>query len=420
MKSFQSYLDQYGFNAWKSGSPTSDPIVMMLKDEVATPGSTQLSLYDRTALMTAAAMLKGGNNDAAILQASSKFVSLYFDGSNIPPLPPIDGFDPVKLNQQLEAAYKAYGFINFKHGELNNPFTVHTDLIKNDGTLLKDYSVKTDVSLLNGLYSGAMNAKIIGIDFTKTGYTVVTSKEIFAKLLSLSIDYGVSTAAKVQADFGTYAPDVVKMALDQVTVVPLPPLAALSDPLADTIIKSYIAYFGRPADPQGLQYYVDVQKQSGNAIEKIIDNFGRSPEYNALYSNATPEAKVNDLYHHLFNRDAEPDGLKFWVGNLNSGAVTLTNIAFAMVNGALNGDAVTVAEKVKVARNFTSSIDTQGEIDSYAGADAALNARKYLSTVTSNINLNINIVGIAPEIINGLHSGADSVLASHGLHVGYF
>ena len=418
MKTFQDYIDTYGVGGWKTTLGGQDaPLVMMLRDEIATPGSTQLSALDRTALQQAFSVLKGSALDEQILSSVNlPFVSLRFDGSKLPTL---SGTDPATLLPQMDAAYKSYGSIIFVHGEVGNPFTQHTDTISNNGTIVKDVSVTTDTTALTNYYNGAVNATILGFDITATS-SVITSPAILTKLLQLAIEYHIDTADNIQKNFGSYiyAPNAATDAINAEKV--LPAIPALSSALADPLTKGYIAYFGRPADPAGMQFWADKITQSGSTITDMVQNFGSSIEYHNLYQQSSNETVINSLYQHLFNRDAEPEAIPFWSNFLKNGTFTLSNIAYTIANSAQNSDATIMNEKVAAAKIFTAALDTQREIDLYSNDTSALNARKWLSTITADHTANVKIIGIAQDVINGLQTGVDGVLAANGLHAGFY
>ncbi|MGT2490364.1 hypothetical protein ACU4GD_06975 [Cupriavidus basilensis] len=64
----------------------------------------------------------------------------------------------------------------------------------------------------------------------------------------------------------------------------------------DQVQKVYIAYYGRPADPVGLELWSTKLDLAGGNLNAIIDAFGNSAESNALYGNQSYEAKVNAIY----------------------------------------------------------------------------------------------------------------------------
>lgn len=145
-----------------------------------------------------------------------------------------------------------------------------------------------------------------------------------------------------------------------------------------TIQKMYIAYFGRPADTIGLQYWADKTEA------QIIAGFSASSESQALFGNQGSAAKVNAIYNNLFARDAEPAGLQYWVQKLESGEVSQAEAMYTILNNAGAGDSTAVANKLAAAEAFTAQIDTTPEILGYSGANAAQSAREWLGKVNAN------------------------------------
>lgn len=416
MKTFQNYIDQYGWGGYKYGGGYYAPMVVMLRDEVASQGSTALSALDRDSLVKLQAAVPGDNTAEQFMgSAQLPFFSLGLDGSKVPVFPPST---PSQLNVLLDGGYKQYGAIVFTHGEKDNPFIQHTDRIENDGTVHKDVAVGTNVTALTNYYHGAVNATITGTSYFNNNNMVHTQTEL-TNMLKLVIQYGVDTAANVQKYFGnyTYAPSAAAVAIAAETKLPAVP--ELTDPQAVTLEKAYIAYFGRPADPAGLKFWVDAVNHSGSVTD-MVNQFGNSAEYHNLYSHATSNDIVTSLYQHLFNRAPETAGLNFWAQNLDAGKVSLASIAFELVNGAQNSDLTILNEKVASATIFTAALDTQHEVDLYSNDTSALNARKWLSTIGPDHTANVQVVGIVNDVINQLQGSVDGVLAGHGLHANFY
>lgn len=419
MKTFQDYIDQYGMSGYKAGYGLNAPLVAMLRDEVSNPGSTELSAFDRASLIKLDGALPTGNNAGLAEQfmgnAELPFLSLRFDGSKVPILsaPTLS-----QLNPMMDAAYKQYGAIIFVHGEKDNPFIQHTDRIENDGTVTKDVAVGTDVKALTSYYNGAVGSMTMGDNFFLKNNMVHTPEEA-TNMFKLVIQYGIDTAANVQKYFGNwaYAPSAASTAIAAETK--LPAIPQLSDPNATILEKAYIAYYGRPADTAGLAFWVDAVKKTGSVTD-MVNLFGNSDEYHHLYSQASSTTLVNSLYQHLFNRDAETAGLNFWAQNVDAGKLTLANVAYELVNGAQGTDLAILNEKISAATTFTASLDTQREVDLYSNDLSALNARKWLSTIGADHTSNVQIVGVANDVINQLQSSVDGVLSGHGLHPTYF
>jgi hypothetical protein len=392
------------------------PLVVMLHDEVANPGSTQLSAFDRDSLVKLEKSLPATSVIEQFMGTGElPFLSLHFDGSQVPVLSAPNLSD---LQPMMDAAYKKAGAVIFVHGEKDNPFVQHTDRIENNGTIHKDVAVGTDVKALTSYYNGALSNVSMGTNYLEKNNMVHTAAEM-TNMLKLVIQYGVDTAANVQKYFGNYvyAPGAAAAAIAAETKLPTVP--QLSDPNAAVLEKAYIAYFGRPADPAGLKFWVDAVNHSGNVTD-MVNQFGNSVEYHNLYSHATSNDIVTSLYQHLCNRAPETAGLNFWAQNLDAGKVSLASIAFELVNGAQNSDLTILNEKVAAATTFTASLDTQREVDLYANDTSALNARKWLSTIGPDHSANVQVVGVVNDVINQLQGSVDGVLAGHGLHATYF
>lgn len=147
---------------------------------------------------------------------------------------------------------------------------------------------------------------------------------------------------------------------------------------ASDLTKLYLAYFGRPPDFDGMVYYTT---QSNLTLQQIAANFSASPESQALYGSSSLSGVIDAIYMNLFNRHAEPGGLLYWSTEIASGRISPAFAAYAILIGAQNQDAVTVANKLQVATDFLAHLDTSAEITGYAGNDAAAVARAFLSTV---------------------------------------
>ena len=388
----------------------------MLRDEVNNPGSTQLSAFDRDSLVKLnTAVPNNGTAEQFIGSAQLPFASLGLDGSKVPVL---SAPTLAQLGTLMEAAYDQYGAVNFTHGEKDNPFIQHTDRIENDGTVHKDVKISTDVTALTSYYNGALSNVSMGTNYLEKNNMVHTAAEM-TNMLKLVIQYGVDTAADVQKYFGNYVytPGVAAAAIAAETKLPVIP--QLSDSNAAVLEKAYIAYYGRPADPAGLAFWVDAVNKTGS-VTNMVNLFGNSDEYHNLYSHSSSTDVVTSLYQHLFNRAPEAAGLNFWASNLDAGKLTLANVAYELVNGAQSTDLTILNEKIAAATTFTAALDTQHEVDLYSNDLSALNARKWLSTIGSDHSANVTIVGIANDVINQLQGSVDGVLAAHNLHPTFF
>ncbi|WP_406857249.1 hypothetical protein ABEG18_06360 [Alsobacter sp. KACC 23698] len=145
----------------------------------------------------------------------------------------------------------------------------------------------------------------------------------------------------------------------------------------------YVALFNRPADPAGLKFFSDATG-NGKDLTKIGD-LASTAEYQTRFTGKTPTEIVSSIYKSLFNRDAEPNGLSFFVDALTTGKQTINTIAINILDGAQGPDKTLVDLKISAADLFTSHIDTSAEIAAYNGTAAAALGRAYLTPVLTTL-----------------------------------
>lgn len=162
------------------------------------------------------------------------------------------------------------------------------------------------------------------------------------------------------------------------------------------IQKLYVAYFNRPADAAGLQYWESVAETAGNT-NAIAAAFAASSEYKTTYAGMSAYQIVATIYENLFGREADVAGLNFWAQGLLKGTFTIDTAVTTIAAGAQGDDTTTLSNKVAAATAFTNALDTTAEIIGYSG-DAANNAAKsFLSGVTDTDSLN---AAIATDALN--------------------
>ncbi|WP_158702839.1 DUF4214 domain-containing protein [Melaminivora suipulveris] len=148
---------------------------------------------------------------------------------------------------------------------------------------------------------------------------------------------------------------------------------------AEQVQEVYLAFYGRPGDPDGVSYWA-AQAGSGG-VASILDQFSGSVEASQLFSGMSDEGKVTFIYRILFNRDPDGPGLSYWSGELSSGQRTLQEISFEILRGARNDDAGKIANKIAAARYFTSQLTARNiKADYSVQADIFL-ARNWLGTI---------------------------------------
>jgi S-layer protein len=212
----------------------------------------------------------------------------------------------------------------------------------------------------------------------------------------------------------------------------------------------YLSYFGRPADTLGLANFsaqldalhapttvneLTAAYKTTPALKTLIDSFGTSAESAALYTGDSV-AFVTAIYANVLNRTPDFDGLVYWATEINAGRLTKANASLAIMAGAINNtstqgliDAAVVANKVTIATNFTTAIDTGAELAAYSGNAAAATAREMMKTVTSTTTaaafqatidatllalVDSSVVGRTITLTTGIDTGANFVGGAGG------
>ena len=174
------------------------------------------------------------------------------------------------------------------------------------------------------------------------------------------------------------------------------------------IQNAYVAFFNRPADVAGLNYWTNYN----GSIADLFNAFAGSQEYKSLFTGQNSTQIVNTVYQNLFGRSPDVDGLNYWVGQLDSGKLTVANIANAVNAGALGADKTIISNKVAAATEFTSALDTTAEIVGYAQASSATmsQVKTWLSTVTDQASSLTAANAALPALTTTVASGAAASL----------
>lgn len=130
----------------------------------------------------------------------------------------------------------------------------------------------------------------------------------------------------------------------------------------------YIGYYGRPADPAGLAYWLGQANGAYyNQDSKLAAAFGSTDqaEFRALYTQTpTVESFIVRVYQNLFGREPDTAGLLYFNGlyreytttqGLSADAARAVLIA-RVIDGASGTDRVAMNNKVNLASAFTDEI----------------------------------------------------------------
>ena len=165
----------------------------------------------------------------------------------------------------------------------------------------------------------------------------------------------------------------------------------------DQVQNIFIAFYGRPADPAGLEYWADELEAANGDVSAIIDAFANSAEYDDQYGSLSNQELVEALYLQVLGREGEEAGVDFYVGELEAGNITKGGIALAILNGALGGDAVTMENRKAVADAFSAAVEAG---DKVYGDDELASAKALLAGVDADSDVDAAIAD-AQALVNG-------------------
>ena len=133
------------------------------------------------------------------------------------------------------------------------------------------------------------------------------------------------------------------------------------------IQKLYIAYFGRPADPSGINYWVSNFKGDIKVISSLL---ARQEEYqNFMNSCESIDLQINQFYLNLFSRKADIKVINNFLVLIENKTCNLSDLVCyligSLVNDMLNKkeifsnqDLKTLDNKVEAAELFTKEISS--------------------------------------------------------------
>jgi len=133
---------------------------------------------------------------------------------------------------------------------------------------------------------------------------------------------------------------------------------------SESIQKAYIAFFNRPGDVPGMEYWLNYPGD----IQDMLTEFSKSAEYLSDYAGLNNQWIISKVYQNLFGRLPELEGLNYWSAQMDAGWITIANVAYEILGGARNEDKTIIENKVKAANMFTNGLDTPVKVEAYNNA----------------------------------------------------
>lgn len=190
----------------------------------------------------------------------------------------------------------------------------------------------------------------------------------------------------------------------------------------------FIAYYGRPGNNEGMQYW---QAQNFSSEADLVWNFGNAlqPEFQGLYgaTATSPSLFINAVFQNLFGRQAEQEGLNYWLGEYNryiAQGLDADTVRGRMVtwimdgaqDGAGGNDLTALNNKTQLAVDYTNALDTSAEILAYEGNLEA--GRTFLSTVNSATDVaTVDVDAAVAAMVEGSGTGTAGFTLTNGTDV---
>lgn len=156
--------------------------------------------------------------------------------------------------------------------------------------------------------------------------------------------------------------------------------------VANQIQKVYIGLLGRAADAEGLAYWVNEIESGVLTLEQLRANIvNEQPEYAAGLGQMTRAQVVNQLYLNLFNRPAESEGLDYWV-NGGGAHINVDQLVLALIDGAQANDTLALDNRASVADYYTQAAGANYSESAARAAIADVDGGSSLAAARANVD----------------------------------
>jgi len=189
--------------------------------------------------------------------------------------------------------------------------------------------------------------------------------------------------------------------------------------------KLYVAYFGRPGDPSGINYWLSRSEQSLN-LREISTELSRQDEYQKYIANdKSLEFKINKLYLNLFDRKADFEGFNYWKEMIDNNDFQISDVVYNLIFSTNKSylinkeqeklDNNILNNKILAAEIFTKQISKSitlinlyqpNSLSPWISGDTFIKAANFISKV----NYQLVCIDDVNELINSLSDKSIDVL----------
>jgi len=161
----------------------------------------------------------------------------------------------------------------------------------------------------------------------------------------------------------------------------------------EQVQRAYIAYYNRPGDPGGVEYWAD-RLDAGESLDSIIDAFAASVEAESLYEGVATGDLIIAVYSQAFARVPDDAGRDYWAGRIDSGELSPGEALLTIVEGATGSDLTIISDKIDFAIQVTNTF-VNGDAYNAADAQAMSNTLQQIDGTDAALEAALAVYGIS-------------------------
>tara|TARA_R110002049_G_scaffold84221_1_gene214420 strand:- start:1470 stop:3788 length:2319 start_codon:yes stop_codon:yes gene_type:complete len=185
----------------------------------------------------------------------------------------------------------------------------------------------------------------------------------------------------------------------------------------------YVGYYDRAPDPDGLQFWID-QIDNGREFSTIAADFAAAPEALAKYPYlstpdvSTPSTFITSIYLNLFGRTPDQAGLDFWTGVLNDGSVSVAEMIEEIIMGAVNDEDAGTFDKTVLDNKIEVGLDFAESTADVSGFEFDADAKLAAEAAVNGVTEDPATVEAAKAATDAFIDGETNVGTSFALTSG--
>ena len=140
-------------------------------------------------------------------------------------------------------------------------------------------------------------------------------------------------------------------------------LVAQMNTFVTQIQKMYLAFYGRAADPKGLDYWVSQLAKVKGELGDIIEYFADSDEADELYAGLTLEQQVVQIYGQLLGREPSGFEIEDHLQELSAGRSLGSLSEYILDSVSDSREQAVVNNRLRAAQIYTEYLKQHAQIE---------------------------------------------------------